>query len=132
MPARGLEQVRRRLTQALNDIDKRAARAAYEAAVTGGGLADVMTPQDTGNLINSRYVVLNKAAKGWTAQVGYTAAYAAAVHDAKGKYVGTETPRDPGDPSRGNFWDPDAEPEFLKKAMESPDVDRAFRRVLDA
>lgn len=132
MPTRGLENVRKRITQALDDLDKRAARAAYEAAVTGGGLADVMTPQDTGALLNSRYVVLNKAAKGWTAQVGYTAAYAAAVHDAPGTYVATNTPRDPKNPGRGSFWDPDAEPEFLKKAMESPDVDRAFRRVLDA
>lgn len=124
--------MRRRVTAELNAVDKRAARAAYEAAVTGGALADVMTPQDTGNLINSRYVDLKRVgANGWRAQVGYTAAYAAAVHDATGKYLGTNTPRDPANPSRGEFWSPDGEPEFLRKAMESPDVDRAFRRVME-
>lgn len=130
MPAKGMQQVRRRVTAALNDVEKRAGRAAYEAMTTGGAYSDLMTPQDTSTLLNSRFQRLDQTADGWRGTIGYTAAYAAAVHDAPGTYLGTSTPRDPANPSRGDFWNPDGEPEFLRKGMEEPDVDRAFRRVM--
>ena len=63
--------------------------------------------------------------------LGYTAAYAAAVHDAKGTLKGTNTPRSASDPSRGNVWDPDAEPGFLRKAFEDSDARRDIDSIIE-
>jgi len=48
-----------------------------------------------------------------TGRVGYTASYAARVNAAGGTLKGK--PRPDGS---GNYWDPDAEPYFLRKGFE--------------
>jgi hypothetical protein len=117
MPARGVKQVRNRITRIMGDISgPKAERAVTEALIIGGGMAATMTPVDTSNLINSQFRIVRKVGTKINGQMGYTAAYAAAVHDAKGTLKGQA--RDPNDGSRGNFWDPAAEPEFLKKGFE--------------
>jgi hypothetical protein len=101
-----------------------------EALIIGGGMAATMTPVDTSNLINSQFRIIERVATGVRGRMGYTAAYAAAVHDASGKLKGD--PRDPNDPSRGNFWDPAGEPDFLTKGFEQTkaDIDAAVKRNL--
>lgn len=119
MPSRGVAAVRRKVTLTIQQITgPQAQRALTEALIIGGGAADVLTPRDTSFLVNSRFRVVTKTATGWNGRFGYAASYAAAVHDKPGTNVGKNTPRDPGNPSRGVMWQPDAEPEFLAKGFE--------------
>lgn len=129
MPVRGVKQVRQNISRLMGEISgPMAERAVTEALIIGGGMATTMTPVDTSLLINSQYRIVKKVGSQVNGQLGYTAAYAAAVHDAKGTLRGQ--PRDPGDTSRGNFWDPAGEPEFLRKGFEmsKDDIDRAVKR----
>lgn len=104
-----------------------------QALIVGGMYADLLTPQDTGNLLRSRYREVIKVGNGWVGQYGYTAAYAAAVHGMSGKLDGK--PRADfgvtragksfgGGTGKGNYWDPNAEPEFLTKGFERDGLDK--------
>lgn len=86
--------------------------------ISAVGLANALslTPNDTGNLINSQFRDVKQTSNGWSAKVGFTANYAYYVHEAKGVLLGTNTPRGKG--RSGNVWDPDAEPQFLVKGFE--------------
>lgn len=109
---KGYKKVRVALEDALKKkIPQNAERAAHVAGSIIGGYASLMTPVDTSNLINSQYRTVTKEGKRVVAAIGYTAKYAAAVHNAKGTLKGK--PRRTG---RGDYWDPDAEPGFLEKA----------------
>lgn len=104
-----------------------------EALVIGGMYADLLTPIDTGNLLRSRFREITRAGNGeWIGKYGYTAAYAAAVHGASGKLKGqprahfgkTSAGQEFGGGTQvGNYWDPDAEPEFLTKGFERDGLD---------
>src|SRR5690606_34836576 len=77
------------------------------------------------------YRDIKPVGNGFRARLGFTANYAAAVHAMPGKLKGQ--PRDSNDPSRGDFWDPDAEPEFLTKAFERDgraDINATFKRYM--
>jgi hypothetical protein len=133
MPVRGLKEVRQQLRRVFGDISgPKAEKTLTEVLIIAAGYAATMTPIDTSNLINSQYRKITAYGTRVVGAIGYTAAYAAAVHDAKGTLKGTNTPRTKSDPSRGNFWDPDAEPEFLRKAFEDSgaraDIDAAIQR----
>jgi len=86
------------------------------------GVSVSMTPRDTGNLVGSRFVAAPKRVGGRiTVEVGYGAAYALAVHEMPGTLKGqprSESPETIQGTGRGDHWDPDAEPEFLKKAIQ--------------
>lgn len=117
MPARGLEQTRRNLSKLTERIKGRMSeRALTEALIVAEGYAASLTPVDSGNLLQSMFREVKPHSNGYRARIGFTANYAAAVHATPGKLRGQ--PRDPNSPSRGDFWDPDAEPEFLTKAVE--------------
>lgn len=123
MPAKGMKEVREQLKSVIGEISgPMAEKALLEVMIVASGFAATMTPIDTSNLINSQFRRVNKTSNGVTSMLGYTAAYAAAVHDKKGTTLGKNIPRANNDPSRGNFWDPDAEPGFLRKAFEEPDA----------
>ena len=92
--------------------------AVTKISIAGQSNAAAITPIDTSALINSQFREIVRTATGWSGSVGYTANYAFRVHQASGYLLGTSTPRDPEDPSRGNVWDPGAEPQFLKKGFE--------------
>lgn len=104
-----------------------------EALVIGGMYADLLTPIDTGNLLRSRFREITQKGNGaWTGKYGYTAAYAAAVHGSSGKLKGqprahfgkTSAGQEFGGGTEvGNYWDPDAEPEFLTKGFERDGLD---------
>lgn len=115
MPARGIQRVRHNIARAIADIDKlNTHRAVYAILSQGAAMAQVMTPIDTGFLVNSQYAPQITHHKGkTTGHIGYTALYAAAVHEALGTMRGEPRPS-----NRGNHWDPNAEPEFLKKGFE--------------
>lgn len=104
-----------------------------QALIVGGMYADLLTPQDTGNLLRSRYREVTKVGNGWVGQYGYTAAYAAAVHGMSGKLAGQ--PRADfgttragksfgGGTGKGKYWDPNAEPEFLTKGFERDGLEK--------
>ena len=129
MPVRGIKQVRQKISRIIGEISgPKADRAITEALIIGGGMAATFTPVDTSNLINSQYRFVRRDRDAVRGRMGYTAIYAAAVHDASGKLRGEA--RDPNDGSRGNFWDPSGEPEFLTKGFEESksDIDAAIKR----
>lgn len=131
MPVKGLREVRQSLKRITGEISgPMAERALTEVLITAAGYAATMTPIDTSNLINSQFRQITKSGSKVSGMLGYTAAYAAAVHDAKGTLKGTNTPRSTSDPSRGNVWDPDAEPGFLKKAFEDSDARAAIDAIV--
>jgi len=115
MPAKGIERVRRGYRVAVAEIaGGTTEQAVYEILSQVGAMANLMAPMDTSTLVNSQYAPQIEQRDGkTTGSIGYTAEYAAAVHDAPGTLRGM--PRDPNDPSRGDFWDPNAEPGFLTK-----------------
>ena len=120
MPVKGIERVKSNFRVAVTRIAEGVTeRAVRELLSHGGAAAAQLTPVDTGTLINSQYAPLLEVSKGKvTGSVGYTAAYAANVHDAPGVHLTTNTPRDPSNPSRGDIWDPNAEPGFLTEGFE--------------
>lgn len=131
MPVKGLKEVRQAVRKVFIDISgPRAEKTLTEVLITAAGFAATMTPIDTSNLINSQYRKITAYGTRVVGAIGYTAAYAAAVHDAKGTLLGTNTPRSKSDPSRGNFWDKDGEPEFLRKAFEDSDARAAIDAVI--
>lgn len=115
MPVKGIDRVKRGFRVRVESISgPMTERAVYNVLQTGGAYADMMTPVDTSNLINSRYAPqIEQREGGTTGRVGYTAAYAAAVHGMSGKLKGRERPG-----GNGQYWDPDAEPGFLDKGFE--------------
>lgn len=133
MPVYGIKAVRTQLKKVFGDISgPRVEKTLTEVLIIASGYAATMTPIDTSNLINSQYRKITAYGNRVVGAIGYTAAYAAAVHDKPGTLLGTNTPRSKSDPSRGNVWDPDAEPEFLRKAFEDSDarsdIDAAIKR----
>lgn len=134
MPVQGIQRVKRGFKTVVSDISKvKSEGAVYAILSQGAAMAQTMTPVDTSNLINSQYAPQIDVKSGKvTGNVGYTAEYAAAVHDASGTLQGE--PRDISDPSRGDYWDPNAEPGFLSKGFEQiepsiPAILRSYYRV---
>ena len=110
-----------------------------QALIVGGMYADLLTPQDTGNLLRSRYREVTRSGNGWVGQYGYTAAYAAAVHGSSGKLKGQ--PRADfgktsagqafgGGTKTGKYWDPKAEPEFLTKGFERDGLEKIKQVII--
>jgi hypothetical protein len=133
MPTKGLDVVRRNIKRTLSNVDAiKAPEAVAVALSVGGGFASLMVPMDTGTLVNSQFRDIKRDSRGVTGQFGYSAEYASGVHNSPGTFKGTGTPRDPHDPSRGDFWDPDGEPGFLTKGFEDnrSAIDAAVLRAM--
>lgn len=114
MPARGFRQARANLRRTMGQIEGAVTeRTLLEVLIIGAGRASTMTPVDTSNLINSQYRRIERGPLGAWGRVGYTAAYASAVHAASGELDGQPRPN-----GRGNYWDPAGEPGFLKKGFD--------------
>lgn len=114
MPARGFRQARANLRRTMGQIEGAVTeRTLLEVLIIGAGRASTMTPVDTSNLINSQYRRIERGPFGAWGRVGYTAAYASAVHAASGELDGQPRPN-----GRGNYWDPAGEPGFLKKGFD--------------
>lgn len=103
MPIRGGRDVRRNFSRVVGRIaGPLTERVVTEILIIGEGYAVNLTPVDTSNLVNSRFRQVRNSGTGTIGMIGYTAAYAAAVHDGGEK----------------NWQKADAEDEFLKKGFE--------------
>lgn len=127
MPIKGIKRVKVELEREFADISHSKTAACVEAiARSGKAMADTMTPVHLGNLINSGFVTSANTNFGKVyAQVGYTAAYAAAVHEKKGTMRGQMRPD-----GSGQYWDPSGEPRFLYKGFEAiePSIPAIIKR----
>jgi len=92
-----------RLPQFLSAVKQKAARGVTQALILGASEASVMTPVDTNTLLNSQFRKVDKDGSKIVGTVGYTAEYAADVHDPNIKQ---------------RFRRSTAEKEFLKKGFE--------------
>ena len=70
-----------RLPQFLSAVEQKAARGVTQALILGASEASVMTPIDTSTLLNSQFRSVAKDGSKIVGTVGYTAEYAADVHD---------------------------------------------------
>lgn len=130
MAIKGMAQVRSNVRKQLTlAIPSDAEKAMHIATSIIGGYATLMTPVDTSNLINSQYRIVKNTGTKVIAAIGYTARYAAAVHEKPGTLRGAGVMRPSG---RGNYWDPDAEPQFLSKAGDDnlSEIDQAVERAM--
>jgi len=129
MPVKGIKRVKTNFRLKVKDIAENKTRSAvYAILLQGSAIAATMTPIDTSYLINSAYGPLLKNVKfGIMGEVGYSAAYAYAVHEAPGKLKGKK--REDfgktqagvsfgGGTGVGYYWEPNAEPKFLQKGFE--------------
>lgn len=140
MPVTGLRDARRFHSHLTTEVSKDLAeRAVARAARVGAAYSDLLTPVDTSFLINSRFIRIDRIpGGGFKAMIGYTAKYAAAVHEMKGtmkglprKNFGTTKAGQAfgGGTGVGNYWDPNAEPQFLRKGFENnfQEIDKIVR-----
>lgn len=119
MPVKGVKQVQQNVTKLLTEITGPITeKTMVEVLITGQAYAAAITPVDTSTLINSQYRKLIPITSGLVGKVGYAASYAGYVNDASGKLVHTQRPD-----GNGYYWDPDAEPDFLKKGFERDGID---------
>lgn len=103
-----------RLPQFIDAVERKGARAMTQALILGASEASVLTPIDTGTLLNSQYrQVRAKPGGGVIGTVGYTANYALPVHD-------------PSNPQ--NFRRATAQKDFLPKGFAR--AEPAIRKVL--
>lgn len=121
------------LSQFIDGVERKTARALTAAIVRGASELPALTPVDTSNLLNSQYRnVSKKPGGGVVGTVGFTAEYAAAVHAASGKLKGLPRPKRDGKP-QGVYWGPhDGRPQFLSLSFEraAPDINRILTGAL--
>jgi len=114
MPVKGVNQVRKNLTGLIGNIRGDLTRKTVtEILITGQNYAVLLTPVDTSNLVNSRFMEIKNDSNGFIGRVGYTAAYAAYVHDGGEK----------------NWQKPGSESEFLRKGFER-DGKEAIQQII--
>lgn len=139
MPAKGIERVKSNLKKELNKCAKeRTGDAVYAILFQGSEASKLLTPIDVGTLVASLYAPRISFEDGRVVgTVGYTAAYAKAVHEAPGKLKGLPRAnfgktaagvKFGGGTGNGRYWDPDAEPKFLEKGFEM--IRSAIPRIL--
>lgn len=110
-----------KVTSRLDDFEQRTRRKAERAmtkmVITIQATAATYTPVDTSNLINSSFKSVSFGPTNVYGRIGYTAEYAAYVHNASGTLKGLPRPKRNGR-SQGVFWGPGGEPKFLLKGAK--------------
>lgn len=96
-------RIENRLPQFVDSVERKAARGMTQALILGAAESSVMTPIDTGTLLNSQFRRVERDGERVIGRVGYAAEYALPVHD-------PENPQ--------NFRRASAQKEFLKKGFE--------------
>lgn len=115
---KGVRQAQQNLNALIGDIQgRKAARAIQSALIIGSSQAALYTPIDTSTLINSQFRELNVNGTMLTGRVGYSANYAAYVHD-------------PNIPQ--TFRRATAQKEFLTKGFEDTRdvIDRTIKKEM--
>ncbi|HCT3244649.1 TPA: HK97 gp10 family phage protein [Enterobacter hormaechei] len=111
---KGISQAKKNLNALVGDIQgRKVVRAMQSALIIGGSQAALYTPIDTSTLINSQFREITVNGNRVTGRVGYSANYAAYVHD-------------PSVPQ--NFRRATARKEFLTKGFE--DTERQIDAVI--
>lgn len=111
---KGISQAKKNLDALVGDIQgRKVVRAMQSALIIGGSQAALYTPIDTSTLINSQFREITVNGNRVTGRVGYSANYAAYVHD-------------PSIPQ--NFRRATAKKEFLTKGFE--DTQRQIDAVI--
>ncbi len=111
---KGISQAKKNLNALVGDIQgRKVVRAMQSALIIGGSQAALYTPIDTSTLINSQFREITVNGNRVTGRVGYSANYAAYVHD-------------PSVPQ--NFRRATARKEFLTKGFE--DTQREIDAVI--
>ncbi|URR14382.1 HK97 gp10 family phage protein [Citrobacter portucalensis] len=111
---KGISQAKKNLNALVGDIQgRKVVRAMQSALIIGGSQASLYTPIDTSTLINSQFREITVNGNRVTGRVGYSANYAAYVHD-------------PSVPQ--NFRRATARKEFLTKGFE--DTQRQIDAVI--
>lgn len=114
---KGVKEARAATRKIIEDIANAKAESALTASASIGRARGLtITPMALGTLVNSQFMEVVKTENGWQARVGFTAAYAAAVHKKPGTLKGKNVKR----PIEGTgfVWDPEAEPHFLRVGFE--------------
>ena len=147
---KGISQAKKHLYDVINDVKgRKVIRALQSAMILIGARAAYYTPIDTSALINSQFREIDAGGVLITGRIGYSANYAAYVHEASGKLKGQPRahfgvtsnrsefgPQKPkefgGGTGTGNYWDPHGEPQFLTKGAndERDNVDAVMRKEL--
>jgi len=79
---KGVRQAQQNLNRLVGDIQgRKVVRAMQSALIIGGSQAALYTPIDTSTLINSQFREITVNGNRVTGRVGYSANYAAYVHD---------------------------------------------------
>lgn len=79
---KGISQAKKKLNALVGDIQgRKVVRAMQSALIIGGSQAALYTPIDTSTLINSQFREITVNGNRVTGRVGYSANYAAYVHD---------------------------------------------------
>ena len=79
---KGISQAKKNLNALVGDIQgRKVVRAMQAALIIGGSQAALYTPIDTSTLINSQFREITVNGNRVTGRVGYSANYAAYVHD---------------------------------------------------
>lgn len=111
---KGISEAKKNLNALVGDIQgRKVVRAMQSALIIGGSQAALYTPIDTSTLINSQFREISVNGNRVTGRVGYSANYAAYVHD-------------PSVPQ--NFRRATARKEFLTKGFE--DTQRQIDAVI--
>lgn len=111
----GLDEVNRRLRDTLRKIDgKLSEHFLVKALMLTSAYTAPYVPVDTSNLINSEYRVTRKTRRGWEGEIGFSAEYAAPVHDGPDK----------------NWQKAGASNQFLAKGLDDF-IDEELDRLID-
>lgn len=147
MPTKGVKDVNRSMGKLLERVgNETTEKVMTEILIEGLAAAAAITPSDTSTLVNSQYKSVRKSTSGYEGFAGYAADYAAYVNDAPGTLKGKPRqdfgmtsnrsefgPAQPkafgGGTGKGNYWDPNGEPGFLKKGFERDAVD-SIRQII--
>ncbi|EPQ9955527.1 HK97 gp10 family phage protein [Enterobacter hormaechei] len=79
---KGISQAKKNLNALVGDIQgRKVVRAMQSALIIGGSQAALYTPIDTSTIINSQFREITVNGNRVTGRVGYSANYAAYVHD---------------------------------------------------
>lgn len=121
---RQIAAINRRSTEVFTrTIPRKIERALTASAIVVGNKSLEYVPVEYGLLANSQYrEVRDNGAGGYFARIGYTADYAAALHERK-----DWSPR-PHEMKQGPAWNPRAKPSYLTAAGEETKV--TVRRIM--
>lgn len=129
----GTTNLRQQFGQIINNMTgPQLERTITEMLIQAAQYSDELTPIATGNLINSRYRNVRPIGDQMVGEAGYTANYAAYVHEAQGKLKGLGVYRSPR--RLGFVWGPDGEPKFLEKGrgkMLREDAENIINRNME-